>query len=160
VGKTDIWGSFDRPPQRSGANHWPPRCTPALLNWFEGEAWMPKPIGYAVVGTGDLTRHGVLPAFTAGAENSRVSAIVGSDRTEVQAFAQPLHAAAYHLDEFRQCLNRDDVHAVCIALPNSLHSDYTVDAARAGKHVLCDRPMAVTADECRRMIRTCQTNRV
>ena len=121
---------------------------------------MPKHVGYAVVGAGDLTRHAVLPAFVAAAENSRVSAIVGSDRAEAQALAQECHAAAYHLDEFRQCLNRDDVHAVYIALPNSLHSDYTVDAARAGKHVLCERPMAVTADECRRMIRTCQTNRV
>jgi glucose-fructose oxidoreductase len=41
-----------------------------------------------------------------------------------------------------------------------MHSDYAVEAARAGVHVLCEPPMAVTADECRRMIRTCQTNRV
>jgi len=121
---------------------------------------MPKQIGYAIVGAGDLTRHAVLPAFAAATENSRVSAIVGGDRAEAQTLAQGFRAAAYHFDKFRQCLNRDDVHAVYIALPNSLHSDYTVDAARAGRHVLCDRPMAVTADECRRMIRTCQTNRV
>jgi glucose-fructose oxidoreductase len=57
-------------------------------------------------------------------------------------------------------LQRDDVHAVYIALPNSLHCDYAVEAARAGAHVLVERPMAVMADECRRMLRTCQTNRV
>ena len=102
----------------------------------------------------------LLPAFAAATGNSRLSAIVAGDRAEAQALAQEFRAGAYHLDEFRQCLNRDDVQAVYIALPNSLHSDYTVDAARAGMHVLCDRPMAVTADECRRMIRTCQTNRV
>src|SRR5262249_57566198 len=44
--------------------------------------------------------------------------------------------------------------------PTSLHCDYAVEAARAGVHVLCEPPMAITADECRRMIRTCQTNRV
>ena len=121
---------------------------------------MPRQIGYAVVGISDLTRHALLPAFAAAAENSRISAIVGADRAEAQSLAHPVRAAAYHLDEFRQCLNRDDVQAVYIALPNSLHSDYTVDAARAGMHVICERPMAVTADECRRMIRTCQTNRV
>lgn len=120
---------------------------------------MPKQIGYAVVGAGDLSRQSVLPAFDA-AENSRLVAIVAGDRAQAQALAQEHRATSYHFDEFRQCLNRDDVHAVYIALPNSMHCDYTVDAARAGMHVLCDRPMAVTADECRRMIRTCQTNRV
>jgi len=120
---------------------------------------MPKQIGYAVVGANDLTRQHVLPAFAA-TENSRLAAVVGADRAQTQAMAQEFQAAAYHFDEFRQCLNRDDVHAVYIALPPSFHSDYTVDAARAGKHVLCERPMAVTADECRRMIRTCQTNHV
>jgi predicted dehydrogenase len=121
---------------------------------------MPKQIGYAVVGTGDLARHALLPAFAA-TENSRLSAIVATDRAEAQTLAREFRsAAAYPIEEFRQCLARDDVQAVYIALPNSMHSDYTVDAARAGMHVICDRPMAVTADECRRMIRTCQTNHV
>ena len=120
---------------------------------------MPKYIGYAVVGAGDLTRP-ILQALTGAAENSRLIAIVGGDRAHTQALAQEFSATAYHFDEFRQCLNRDDVQAVYVATATSLHSDYTVDAARAGIHVLCERPMAVTADECRRMIRTCQTNRV
>ena len=120
---------------------------------------MPKEIGYAVVGAGDLTRQAVLPAFNT-AQHSRLVAIVGSDRAQAQALAHQHRVTGYHFEEFRQCLNRDDVQAVYIALPNSMHCDYTVDAARAGMHVLCDRPMAVTGDECRRMIRTCQTNRV
>ena len=120
---------------------------------------MPKQIGYAVVGAGDLTR-AVLHAFAGAAETSRLVAIVGGDRTQTQSLAQEFRAHPYHFDEFRQCLNRDDVQAVYVTTANSLHSDYTVDAARAGMHVLCERPMAVTADECRRMIRTCQTNRV
>lgn len=120
---------------------------------------MPKQIGYAVVGADDLTRN-VLQAFAGAADNSRPVAIVSGDRAQAQVLAQEFRATAYHFDEFRQCLNRDDVQAVYITTPNSLHSDYTVDAARAGMHVLCERPMAVTADECRRMIRTSQTNRV
>ena len=120
---------------------------------------MPKQIGYAVVGAGDLTR-AVLLAFAGAADNSRLVAVVTGDRAQAQALAQEAHATGYHYDEFRQCLTRDDIQAVYLALPNSLKSDYTVEAARAGMHVLCDRPMAVTGDECRRMIRTCQTNRV
>jgi glucose-fructose oxidoreductase len=52
------------------------------------------------------------------------------------------------------------VNVLYITLPPSLHCEYAVEAARASVHVLCEPPMAVTADECRRMIRACQTNRV
>ncbi len=121
---------------------------------------MAKPIGYAVVGLGDLVQRGVLPAFTHAADTSRLVAVVGSDRARAQALADEFRATAYHLDELRQCLQREDVNAVYIATATALRCDYAVEAARAGAHVLCDRPMAVTADECRRMIRTCQTNRV
>ena len=121
---------------------------------------MAKQIGYAVVGLGDLTQHGVLPAFARAGENSRLVALVTGDRVQGQAIAQQFRAAAYHFDEFRQCVQREDVNAAYLALPNSLHCDYAVEAARAGVHVLCDKPMAVMADECRRMIRTAQTNRV
>jgi predicted dehydrogenase len=121
---------------------------------------MAKQIGYAVVGIGDLARHAVLRAFANTSDNSRLVAVVSSDRAKVQAVGQEYRVAAYHYDEFRQCLQRDDVNAVYLAVPNSMHCDYTVEAARAGVHVLCEKPMAVMADECRRMIRTCQTNRV
>jgi len=121
---------------------------------------MAKQIGYALVGLGTVARRFVLPAFTRATEHSRLAAVVSGDRAKAQTVAQQFRAAAYHYDELRQCLQRDDVNALYIALPNSLHCDYAVEAARAGVHVLCEPPMAVTADECRRMIRTCQTNRV
>jgi predicted dehydrogenase len=121
---------------------------------------MAKQIGYAVVGAGPFIERALLPAFARAGEETRLAAIVSPDRTRAQALAQEHHATAYHYDEFRQSLQRDDVQAVYLALPNSLHCDYAVEAARAGAHILCERPMAVMADECRRMLRTCQTNRV
>jgi glucose-fructose oxidoreductase len=120
---------------------------------------MARQIGYVVIGLGAVARTAILPAFAA-AENCRLVAVVSSDRAKAQSLARDLRIAAYHYDELRQCLQRDDVNAAYLALPNSLHSDYAVEAARAGVHVLCVPPMAVTADECRRMIRTSQTNRV
>src|SRR5499426_2070531 len=99
------------------------------------EPSMAKPTGYALVGVGTLARRFVLSAFARSGEHSRLAAVVSGDRAKAQVVAQQLHAAAYHYD-------------------------YAVEAARAGVHVLCEPPMAVTADECRRMIRTCQTNRV
>ena len=52
------------------------------------------------------------------------------------------------------CLEQVD--AVYIALPNSMHAEYTIRAARAGVHVLCEKPMAVTVDECDAMIEACR----
>jgi predicted dehydrogenase len=121
---------------------------------------MAKQIGYAVLGTGEIARKAILPAFARAAENSRLVAIVSADRGEAQLAAQEFRATPFVFDELRQCLAREDVNAVWIATPNALHCDYAVEAARAGAHVLCERPMAVTADECRRMLRTCQTNHV
>jgi glucose-fructose oxidoreductase len=121
---------------------------------------MAKQVGYAVIGLGSVARTAVLPAFARAAEHSRLVAVISGDRGKAHQVAQQFHAAAYHYDELRRCLQRDDVNVLYITLPNSLHCDYAVEAARAGVHVLCEPPMAVTADECRRMIRTCQTNRV
>jgi len=120
---------------------------------------MAKQIGYAVVGLGDIAQ-AVLPAFAHAGETSRLVAVCAGDRARAQAIAHEYRAAAYHHDEFRQCLQREDVNAVFLASPNSMHAEFAVEAARAGVHVLCDKPMAVMADECRRMIRTSQSNRV
>lgn len=120
---------------------------------------MAKQIGYAVIGLGAVARTAILPAFARVAHNSRLVAVISRDRAKAQAIAEPYRASAYQLEEFRQCLQREDVNALYIALPTSLHCDYTVEAARAGVHVVCEAPMAIVADECRRMIRTCQTNR-
>ena len=121
---------------------------------------MAKQIGYAVVGLSDVTQRAVLSAFAHAAENSRLVAVVAPDRARAQSVAQEFRATAYQHDEFRQCLQRDDINAVYLGSPTSMHCDYAVEAARSGVHVLCDKPMAVMADECRRMIRTAQTNRV
>jgi glucose-fructose oxidoreductase len=121
---------------------------------------MAKQIGYAVVGAGPLVERALLPAFARAGAETRLAAIVSADRARAHTLAQEHHATGYHYDEFRQALQREDVQAVYVALPNSLHCDYAVEAARAGAHVVCERPMAVMADECRRMLRTSQTNRV
>ena len=121
---------------------------------------MAKQIGYAVLGAAGIARTGILPAFARATENAKLVAVVSADRAEAQTVAQEFRATPYHFDELRQCLSREDVNAVWVAGPNALRCDYAVEAARAGVHVLCEPPMAVTADECRRLLRTCQTNRV
>src|SRR5207253_7244713 len=62
---------------------------------------------------------------------------------------------AYSYEQYDECLRRDDVDAVYIALPNTLQGEYTVRAAQAGAHVLCEKPMATSEADCRRMITAC-----
>jgi glucose-fructose oxidoreductase len=117
---------------------------------------MTHQIGYALIGTADSA---AMAAFAEVATISRLVAVVSGD-AKTQALAEERGVAVYRQDEFRECLQRDDVNAVYLALPTSMRGDATVEAARARVHVLCERPMAVTADECRRMLRACHTNHV
>ena len=118
-----------------------------------------SPIRYAVVGLGHIAQVAVLPAFAHARENSRLAAVVSDDPHKRRAIAQRYHLEhAYAYDRFEECL--DHVDAVYIAVPNALHADFTVRAANAGAHVLCEKPMAVTVDECDRMIAACRQNDV
>jgi len=117
---------------------------------------MATPIRYGVVGLGHIAQVAVLPAFAHASRNSQLTAIVSGDRTKRRELTRRYrldHAFSY--EKFKECLRVVD--AVYIALPNSMHSEYAVRAARAGVHVLCEKPMAVTVDECRRMIAACRT---
>ena len=108
-------------------------------------------VRYAVVGMGHIAQVAVLPAFAHARRNSALAAIVSGDRTKRREIAtryRVKHAFSY--DEYDECLRLVD--AVYIALPNSMHAEYAIRAARAGVHVLCEKPMAVTVEECRRMI--------
>ena len=114
-----------------------------------------KVVRYAVVGLGHIAQVAVLPAFAHAKKNSELVAVVSDDRTkrrEITTRYRIRHAFTY--EAYEECLRVVD--AVYIALPNSMHAEYTVRAARAGVHVLCEKPMAVTVDECEQMIRACR----
>ena len=114
-----------------------------------------RKIRYAVVGLGHIAQVAVLPAFAHASRNSQLVAVVSGDRTKRREIAKQYRLEhAYDYDAFDECLRVLD--AVYIALPNSMHAEYTVRAARAGVHVLCEKPMAVTAGECRQMITACR----
>ena len=117
------------------------------------------PIRYAVVGLGHIAQVAVLPAFKHARRNSRLTAIVSDDARKRRAIGQKYRIdQAFTCDEYDACLEKVD--AVYIALPNSMHAEYAVRAARAGVHVLCEKPMAVTVHECRAMIEACRRHRV
>jgi glucose-fructose oxidoreductase len=116
-------------------------------------------IRYAVVGLGHIAQVAVLPAFAHATRNSRVVALASDDPVKLKAVGRKYRVeSVFSYDEYDACL--DQVDAVYIALPNSLHMEYTIRAAKAGVHVLCEKPMAVTATECQRMIDACRENGV
>ncbi len=120
-------------------------------------------IGYAVVGLGWISQVAALPAFANARRNSRLVALVSGDGDKRRALAtryQLPESATYDYGAYDSCLARDDVDAVYIGLPNHLHREYAVRAAERGVHVLCEKPMAVTVDECQDMIDACRRNGV
>jgi glucose-fructose oxidoreductase len=118
----------------------------------------PTKVRYAVVGLGHIAQVAVLPAFAHARRNSVLAALVTDDPTKRRQLSRKYRVPGYSYDEYEKCL--EEVDAVYIALPNSMHADYSIRAARAGVHVLCEKPMAVTADECERMIDACESNGV
>jgi predicted dehydrogenase len=119
-----------------------------------------RKIRYAVIGLGWFAQSAALPAF-AQAENSKLVALVSEDPTKRAELAKKYglqHTYAY--EEYDDLLSSGLIDAVYIALPNHLHREYTVKAAIAGIHVLCEKPMAVTVEECKTMIKAAEDNNI
>ncbi len=119
-----------------------------------------RKIRYAVVGLGWFAQAAALPSFDH-AENSELVAIVSDDPTKRDELGKQYNIQrTYSYEQYEDCLNSGEVDAVYIALPNHLHREYTVRAANAGVHILCEKPMAVTVDECEAMIQAAKDNHV
>ena len=100
----------------------------------------------------------VLPAFKS-ARNSELFALVSGDAKKLKTLGKKYRLEhLYSYDDYGRVLSNVD--AVYLALPNHLHREYTVRAAAAGVHVLCEKPMAVTAEDCYAMIHAARQNRV
>jgi predicted dehydrogenase len=113
-------------------------------------------IRYGVVGIGHIAQVAVLPAFEHARENSELRAIFSNDRAKLDEVGRR-HDVAIRAsyEEFDRICSSGKIDAVYIALPNHLHRDYTERAARAGVHVLCEKPMASTTEDCEAMIAAC-----
>ena len=118
-----------------------------------------RKIRYAVVGLGHIAQVAMLPGFHH-AENSELVALVSDDEKKRNDLKEKYGVEkTYTYAEFDQCLS-SGVDAVYVAVPNHLHKEYSVRAARAGVHVLCEKPMAVNEAECREMIQAAEQSNV
>ncbi|WP_242123808.1 Gfo/Idh/MocA family oxidoreductase [Sphingobium sp. Sx8-8] len=115
-------------------------------------------IGYAIVGLGSYATRQIMPNF-AGCDHARLVALVSGTPAKLEQYGAqygipPTHRYSYA--DFDGIRDNPDIDAVYIVLPNSLHAEYSIRAARAGKHVMCEKPMAVSVAECSAMIAACQ----
>jgi predicted dehydrogenase len=120
-----------------------------------------KPIRYAVMGLGHIAQVAVLPAFAHAKRNATLAALISSNPAKLRKLGQKYGVdRLYSYEQFDECMSSGEIDALYIALPNQLHAEYTIRAAKHGIHVLCEKPMALTEKDCRAMIRACEKNDV
>src|SRR5215470_4657059 len=114
-----------------------------------------KKLGFAIVGLGRLSINQILPAF-AKCEGSKVVAFVTGSREKGEKLAARYGVNPkniYNYQNYEALRDNPEVDVVYVVLPNSMHAEYTIRAAKAGKHVLSEKPMANTPKDCEEMIR-------
>lgn len=118
-------------------------------------------IRYAVIGLGYIAQVAVLPAFKNAKSNSVLTALVSGDKEKLKRLGEKYHVdKCYLYSEFEDCLKRGEVDAVYIATPNFYHRNIMETAAKYGVHVLCEKPMAVTSEDCLSMISEAEKNNI
>jgi predicted dehydrogenase len=114
-------------------------------------------VRYAVIGQGYISQVAVLPSFAHARGNSELAALVSDDPEKLRKLGRKYGVAhLFGYEDFEKGLQEADIGAVYIALPNDMHREYTERAAKAGVHVLCEKPMALSAADCEAMLRATQ----
>jgi predicted dehydrogenase len=119
-------------------------------------------VGFAVVGLGRLSLGEILPAF-AQSLNAKVVALVSGTPKKMRTVASQYgieENACYSYEDFDAIADNPAIKAVYIVLPNGMHQEFTERAARAGKHVLCEKPMSVSSSGAKKMIHACEAANV
>ena len=115
-----------------------------------------------MVGLGRISMQHFMPGLKT-TKNAKLTALVSGHRDKAEKMAAQYGVPEkniYSYDNYDSIANNKDIDAVYIALPNSMHAEYTIRAAKAGKHVLCEKPMATSVADAEAMIAACkQANR-
>ena len=120
-----------------------------------------RKIGYAIIGLGRISDH-----FMRGIQdtsNSKVVALVSGHPDKAAQIAQQYgvkKSSIYNYENMDSFRDNPEIEAVYIGLPNSMHAEYTIRCAKAGKNVLCEKPMAVSVPEAQSMIDACKAANV
>lgn len=119
-------------------------------------------LGVALVGLGYYSTDLLAPALQQ-TNNCYLAGIVTGTPAKAEAWKEKYKVPEkniYNYQNFDEIANNPDIHVVYVVLPPSMHKEYVVRAANAGKHVWCEKPMAPTEKECQEMIDACKKNKV
>src|SRR5271168_3471597 len=133
-----------------------------LLPRLHGQQAGGRTIGYAMVGLGRISMGHFMPGLK-DAKQSKLTGLVSGHRDKAEKNAVEYGvptSAIYNYENFDSIRDNKAIDAVYIALPNNMHAAYTIRAAKAGKHVLCEKPMSTSVDDCETMIEACRTANV
>ena len=114
-------------------------------------------VGFAIVGLGHLALAEILPAFGQ-CKHAKAVALVSGDADKMAKAAKQYGikpSSCYSYQTYDQLKDNPEVQAIYIVLPNSQHHEFTIRGAKAGKHILCEKPMASSVKECEEMITAC-----
>jgi predicted dehydrogenase len=117
-----------------------------------------RKIKWGLIGCGDISRKRIAPALR-DLPSCELVAVSRANFDKAESFAREFGARKWYKD-WTELLADEEVEAVYIATPVHLHAAQAVAAAEAGKHVLCEKPMAMSVGECERMMAVCEENRV
>ncbi len=117
-----------------------------------------RKLGYCIVGLGRISMQHFMPACKL-SQRSQVTALVSGHRDKAEKMAAEYNVPPkniYNYSNYNDIAENKDIDAVYIALPNNMHAEYTIRAANADKHVLCEKPMATTVRDSQSMIDACK----
>jgi predicted dehydrogenase len=143
---------------RLGALGLAARAFPPVLGVAQGAD---RKVGYCVIGLGRIADHflrGVAQSST-----SKITGLVSGHRDKAERIAQQYgvpKTSIYSYEEMDRFRDNKSIDAVYVALPNSMHAEYTIRSAKAGKHVLCEKPMSVAVSDAEAMVAACKANNV
>ena len=118
-----------------------------------------KKIGFALCGLGSLSTNQIAPALLKSA-NCRLAGIVTGTPAKAkqwQAKYDIPDRSVYSYDTMHKLADNPDIDVVYVVTPNALHAEHTIKAAKAGKHVFCEKPMEISVERCQQMIDACKT---
>ena len=117
-----------------------------------------QPVRFAAVGLGTISD--IFMRACAQSSKCKVTGLVSGHVAEKAPKYKSMYkisdSSVYNYETFDQIAHDPNIDAVYIGLPNSMHAEYTIRAAKAGKHVLCEKPMAISSAECQAMIDACK----
>ena len=119
-------------------------------------------VGFAVVALGRLSLEEILPAFGE-TRKAKLVALVSGSPEKMKTVARQYGVkpeACYSYEDFDSIRDNPEVKAVYVVLPNSMHREYVERAARAGKHVLCEKPMSISSADGQEMVKVCAESKV